>query len=341
VGFSSQESPSSITIADGSTYQKLTFETSLQCVLTAFECVESLGDVLNVDLKEFYANYYGMMMDLPLHFLSDDILLVAIRCFEKMLRDKRQISIDRVIGYVKRLGIVCMNTISPNVIIAFLSIVYHLLIKYPKLSNQFIDNENDRVVSGLPDFFVNEPDYSNSSSTSAWEYSRLLKHYHPVVKKLIKTLFEVNGSDGFCSISSTKLLGISTSQLYSQYNYFLTGTFNPPIPCPKNHPLQSPYQKMIKKSKQRIFHIRPNLDFPSSNYFIEKLQPLFNINFNNQIQKNQKIFINFYDSFQNFKKHKQKELLLRKLFALKQISKFYENYKQQRNEHQFIKKNKN
>jgi len=61
-------------------------QSTLQCIITAFQSLKSHGDVLNVDLKDFFTSFYKLLLELPKS--SEDLVPLTLKCLELMLYDK-------------------------------------------------------------------------------------------------------------------------------------------------------------------------------------------------------------------------------------------------------------
>ncbi len=88
----------------------------------------SLGDTLSIDLKDFYTEFYGILLKLVTCSPAEqtELIPITISCLQLMLYERRQLSMDRVAAFIKRVLIISMH-LQPNAAIAMLVVVRDLL----------------------------------------------------------------------------------------------------------------------------------------------------------------------------------------------------------------------
>ncbi|TPX36912.1 hypothetical protein SmJEL517_g00999 [Synchytrium microbalum] len=209
---------------------------SLHCIIASFRLLSGQGEALNVDLRDFSAALYqqlpgGMMAALGSSEASDrgNILALMLSGLELMLLKKKQIPIDRVAAFAKRM-LTIMTQLPSNGALACLNIMRSLLIRYPKLT-LMLDPEG-RLGTGEYKPFLEDPDLSNAFSTSMWELSLMKRHYHPYVRKLAQ---EVSVVDANSTPAAASTLALQTpTSVFRKYEWLRFGklVFDPPLPKP-------------------------------------------------------------------------------------------------------------
>ena len=106
-------------------------EVSLGCVRTGCLLLSGqTGMALNVDVKAFHDMLFGILLDLR---DDDDTVSTALMCARLLLHERREVSLERVAAFVRRLCEAALR-MQPHQAVAALFNVRALLHKYPKLS---------------------------------------------------------------------------------------------------------------------------------------------------------------------------------------------------------------
>lgn len=86
------------------------------------------GDTLSIDLKDFYTEFYCILLKLITCSPAEqtELIPLTISCLQLMLYERRQLSMDRVAAFVKRVLIIALQ-LQPNASIAMLVVVRDLL----------------------------------------------------------------------------------------------------------------------------------------------------------------------------------------------------------------------
>lgn len=174
---------------------------ALQAVLTGVRTLQSpAGQELLVDEKEFVDVLYRLLRQLAVAPISatdnssdlaspsiDDVLGTAVDCVEAVLLRRKELVVDRVAAFVRRLLLVAMarGGTCPGEALALLALLRSLLHRYAKLQ-QLVDSEVDRVASGEFRADVDDPDFANAFASAAWELSLLSRHWHPAVSEFAR-----------------------------------------------------------------------------------------------------------------------------------------------------------
>lgn len=170
----------------------LTNRECMHCVKTAFEILSGQGSALNIDPKQFYTQLYGAILQLDACSADSDVLL-AVECLDKLLRNRRQISTQRVLGYVKRLSTVVLQLL-PGAALSVLATMRKFIQSYSQCE-QLLDIEA-MAGSGVYRPDVPDPEMSCSSSTLLWELADLRLHFDPTVATYARHLLHGAPSHG-------------------------------------------------------------------------------------------------------------------------------------------------
>eukprot|EP00960_Hanusia_phi_P078018 768767-Hanusia_phi.AAC.8 len=111
---------------------RLSVESSLHSVICVFRCLHNQGEVWDLDLQDFYDVLFRSIPRIassPSELGNISLLLDALRM---TLFELRQLSTDRVAGFVKRLLSLALH-VPPQYAMAILSLVRQLFTRYPKV----------------------------------------------------------------------------------------------------------------------------------------------------------------------------------------------------------------
>ncbi|EKX45539.1 hypothetical protein GUITHDRAFT_138771 [Guillardia theta CCMP2712] len=154
---------------------RLSVESSLHSVICVFKCLHNQGEVWDLDLQDFYDVLFRSIPRIassPSELGNVSLLLEALRM---TLFDLRQLSTDRVAGFVKRLLDLSLH-VPPQHAMAILSLVRQLFTRYPK-ARRLLDTEHACV--GIYNPEVGNAELSNALASTAWEMNLLACSYHP------------------------------------------------------------------------------------------------------------------------------------------------------------------
>jgi len=200
--------------------EPLNLESSLYCILTAFNTLRAHGQAVSMDLKEFYNCLYALIFRFcdPTEVCHVPLLL---QCLDVMFHETKQLSLERVASFVKRLSNVCLY-VPPYAALAIMHAVRLCLNKYPKVK-QLLDREVS--ASGVHLWEIDDPDLANSFASSTFELGLLKSSYHPFVPVYASSILEDEPLP-------LVLSRITPTQLFDSYDTS-EGGFNPPLPTPQ------------------------------------------------------------------------------------------------------------
>lgn len=107
-----------------------------------------------------------------------------------LFKRRRNVTYHRYVSFVKRLASLCLQVL-PNGCLGLIS-----LIRSCMHMNQQLDIllDSEAVVgSGKFDPFTDEPEFANANCTALFESSCLVRHYHPLIRKMVMNVLK--GSD--------------------------------------------------------------------------------------------------------------------------------------------------
>ncbi|KAI7866584.1 nucleolar complex-associated protein-domain-containing protein [Spinellus fusiger] len=146
----------------------------LLCIITAFQLLSGQGEALNYDLKEFYNEMYVFLLKAGFHTNLEDKpdathqseSELMIKSLEMMFLRKRQIPINRMAAYAKRLSM--SGLYMPNkIVVQCLGIIQRLLQKDHRL-DALVQSE-DRAASGVYMPLLEDSELCNPFGSSLYE----------------------------------------------------------------------------------------------------------------------------------------------------------------------------
>lgn len=159
----------------------------------------------------------------------------VVACVESLFLQRKEIVVDRVAAFIKRLLIVALH-LPPHQILSILALVRSLFHKYPKL-HLLLDNASECVSSGIYRSDVDDPDFCNPYATSCWELSVLRLHWHPEVSKFALETAKLGPS----------LPTQNPIAMLERYDVLHNFKFRPRLAVPKKNPI---YNRLtVRKTK--------------------------------------------------------------------------------------------
>lgn len=179
------------------------------CVLTAFEILSGQGAALNIDSRQFYTQLYEATLQLDALSQKEDIIL-AMDCLDRMMRKRREVSMLRIFGFVKRLATVSLQLL-PGASLAILTTIRKFMNTYSQCQ-QLLDTECIAGELFRPDVF--DPEMSHANSTVVWELTLQQRHYEPTVRAFATHVLLGVPSQGKGSVNA-ELARKTCSELFS------------------------------------------------------------------------------------------------------------------------------
>jgi len=214
-----------------------------QCAITAFENLKLHGNVVDVDLKEFYECVYQSMLRVPEEVDSVPLLL---HCMRLMVSENRTVSSERAAAFCKRLSTIALY-FPINGAIAALVTIQRLMTFHPPV-RQLLEVSEDRANDSYK-ATTDSPDNCKALAATLWELNMLERHFHPnVAERAAKAMVA----------EPTRLLAGEVLQQFDVSK----GGFNPPIQKPSAHPLQ----KQVAKNPNRPLYVEQEELEPSPFY---------------------------------------------------------------------------
>lgn len=157
----------------------LTERQNFHCLITIFIILTGHGTVLNTDPQRFYAHFYRILPSIDLNAEEKDVLM-TLRCINIMIiKCKRNITTNRVLGFLKRFATISLNS-SPELCLALSSTIRLMLNSFSK-TDILIDSESSGA--GLFSAEIEDPEFCNAHSTQLYELNLLRTHYHNLIEQ--------------------------------------------------------------------------------------------------------------------------------------------------------------
>ncbi|XP_019849404.1 PREDICTED: nucleolar complex protein 3 homolog isoform X2 [Amphimedon queenslandica] len=176
----------------------LSFQQSMECIVTAFQILSGQGEALNIDPRQFYCKLYTNLLQLD-HRTNQYNMSLVISCLEKVTKQRKKISSERVLGIVKRMGTMSLQ-LPPASALGLLATMRIFFQSYRSYISVLLDNEEESA-GGVFNPNVPDPEVSSSSSTNLWELATLRSHYDPYVSCYAEHLIKGAPSQGPGSLS--------------------------------------------------------------------------------------------------------------------------------------------
>ncbi|EAA10046.3 AGAP010308-PA [Anopheles gambiae str. PEST] len=169
---------------------ELGYREQLHCIQTVFIILSGQGEVLNIDPARFYSHFYKNLLYVNAGKNHDDMQTIIKTLDVILFKRRRNVTYHRYVSFVKRLATLCLQVL-PNGCLGLIS-----LIRSCMHMNQQLDIllDSEAVVgSGKFDPFTDEPEFANANCTALFESSCLVRHYHPLIRKMVMNVLK--GSD--------------------------------------------------------------------------------------------------------------------------------------------------
>lgn len=204
------------------------------------------GLAMNIDVKAFHDALYEELLSVA---NDTEGVSLAMICIRLLLHERREVSIERVAAFMKRIAHVALQFKEHNQTVTALSNLRSMLQRYVKLE-VMLDSDNMTQSVYRPD--VSEPEHSNPLATPLWELTLLSRHYYPWVQHFSKHIAGGAPSTGANALPP-KFARAQPHQLYKNLDPNQFGfSFNPPVKFPKKHPLS---KNMPESGSRRSSHI--------------------------------------------------------------------------------------
>ncbi|CAA6658032.1 unnamed protein product [Spirodela intermedia] len=210
---------------DSSPGSRLSVSERLQCCIVAFKIMKKNLDALNIDLQEFYAHLYNLLIEYRPDRDQGDVLAGALNI---MLCEGKQHDMQRAAAFIKRLATFSL-CFGPAEAMSALVTVKHLLLKNSKCRNLLENDSGGGSLSGLVVKYhpeASDPNLSGALSSVLWELSLLAKHYHPAISSTSSWI-----STMATSLNQVHLPTASPQQAFAELS-ILRGSFFPPRKSP-------------------------------------------------------------------------------------------------------------
>ncbi|KAI3456684.1 hypothetical protein Pfo_013347 [Paulownia fortunei] len=178
----------------GNSSCQLTVSERLRCCIVAFKVMRNNLDALNVDLQEFFVQFYNLILEYRPGRDQGEVLAEALKI---MLFDDRQHDMQRAAAFIKRLATFSLCFGSAESMAALVT-VKHLLQKNIKCRNLLENDAGGGSVAGAIAKYqphVMDPNLSGALASVLWELNLLMKHYHPAVSSIASSISTMHTSN--------------------------------------------------------------------------------------------------------------------------------------------------
>lgn len=207
----------------------LGYREHLHCIQTVFAILGGQGEALNLDPLRFYNQLYKKLLCIHASSKNSDIVLILIKTLsEALIKRRKKITSKRILGFVKRLSQLCLQ-LTHDGSLGCLGII-KTLIQLSRSTDILLDLD-PTAGEGKYDPEIDDPEYSNASSSALYELIYLTKHYHPIVSKFARNVANGGPSTGEGSLPG-EYSKSTAEQLFIDFN-MSEMAFNPPVPPPK------------------------------------------------------------------------------------------------------------
>ncbi|XP_075481677.1 nucleolar complex-associated protein 3 isoform X1 [Primulina tabacum] len=166
----------------------------LRCCIVAFKVMRNNLDALNVDLQDFFTQFYNLMLEYRPGRDEGEVLTEALKI---MLCDDRQHDMQRAAAFIKRLATFSLFFGSAESM-AGLVTVKHLLQKNVKCRNLLENDAGGGSIAGAISKYqahATDPNRSGALASVLWELNLLTKHYHPAVATMSLNISNMSSSN--------------------------------------------------------------------------------------------------------------------------------------------------
>ncbi|XP_058462359.1 nucleolar complex protein 3 homolog [Malaya genurostris] len=232
----------------------LGYREQLHCIKTVFTILKGQGEILNIDPARFYTHLYKNLLSVHAGKTHDDLEPILMTLDNVLLKRRNNITYHRYLAFVKRLSTMTLQ------LLHFGTLGCLGVIKMGFVLNSSLDVLLDTecvVGSGKYDPNVEDPEFSNASSTNLYELSALHRHYHTHVRRLACNIANNVPSSG-PGMLPPALAKLTPLDLFIRHDSTKMA-FVPVIPAPKEnkqltsrvHRFNDPELEMICSRVQR------------------------------------------------------------------------------------------
>lgn len=159
----------------------LGYREELHCVQTVFTILSGQGEVLNIDPLRFYGHLYRNLLVCDAGRNHDDFQIILKTLVEVLFKRRKNISQSRMMAFIKRIITLSLQLLSHGTV-ACLGIIKSVMQATSTL--EILLDTDTSIGSGKYDAELDDPEYCNANCTALYEIAALLRHYHPIVRKV-------------------------------------------------------------------------------------------------------------------------------------------------------------
>ena len=168
-----------LVLADATGECALTPASAIHCVSSVFKCLKNQGEVWDLDLQDFFDALFQAVPRLAVDPAGAEDVGILAEALRLCLYDIRQLSSDRVAGFVKRVLALALH-VPPACAAALMALTRLLLTRYPRCV-RLLDTEHACV--GVYNSDVANAELSNALASTGWELHLLRRSFHPAARR--------------------------------------------------------------------------------------------------------------------------------------------------------------
>ncbi|XP_053684737.1 nucleolar complex protein 3 homolog [Sabethes cyaneus] len=236
----------------------------LHCIQTVFTILKGQGEVLNIDPARFYTHLYKNLLYINAAKKSDDIEPIISALESVLLKRHNNITYHRYLAFIKRIAMITLQ-LQHSGALGCLGVIRTGFVLNSTL-DVLLDTES-AIGSGEYNSEIDEPEFSNASSTSLYEVASLNRHYHPIVRKLANNISNSVPSAG-PGVLPPALGKLTPIELYAKHDTTHM-EFNPGIPSPKE-------KNQLPETARHIFSDQHLESFCFKQKYVQRKEAEFN-----------------------------------------------------------------
>lgn len=160
---------------------ELGYREQLHCVHTVFTILSGQGEALNIDQLRFYGHLYRNLFVCDAGKNHDDFPIILRTLGEVLIKRRKNISQQRLMAFIKRITILSLHLLSHGSI-ACLGMVKNVMQLTSSL--EILLDTDATIGSGKYNAELDDPEYCNANCTALYEMPALIRHFHPIVRKM-------------------------------------------------------------------------------------------------------------------------------------------------------------
>lgn len=178
---------------------ELGYREQLHCIQTVFTILSGQGEVLNIDPLRFYGHLYRNLLVCDAGKNHDDVQIIIKTLMEVLVKRRKNISQSRLMAFIKRIVTLSTQLLNHGTM-ACLGIVKTVMQATSSL--EILLDTDTTIGSGKYDPELDDPEFCNANCTALYELAALVRHFHPIVRKVANHIAQDMPATGEGSLPS-------------------------------------------------------------------------------------------------------------------------------------------